>query len=131
MLNNGHQAAALWCGLLLILLLVLAVRVVGQRRTHQVLLGDGGKEGLTLASRTFGNATEYIPAGMAAIILLTVLGASIYLIHFVGLVLFAGRVLHAMGMSASKLTAGRMAGMILTFAAYIIAAITLLFYAFR
>lgn len=131
MLNNAPQAAALWSGLLLLLMVVLAFRVIGQRRAHKVLLGDGGKEGLTLASRTFGNAAEYIPAGIAALTLLAVTGSSYYVVHLVGVVLFAGRVLHALGMSATKLTAGRMAGMILTFFAYITAAVTLVLYAFR
>jgi uncharacterized membrane protein YecN with MAPEG domain len=131
MLNNGHQAAALWVGLLLILMVVLAFRVISQRRKHKVLLGDGGHDSLVEASRGFGNAAEYVPAGMAAIVLMAVLNSSFYMIHLVGLLMFAGRILHAFTLSATKVTLGRLIGIVMTFAAYLIAAITLLFYAFR
>ena len=53
------HAAALWVGLCLILLLVLSVRMVGQRRKHQVVLGDADIPELAQAVRAFGNATEY------------------------------------------------------------------------
>ena len=130
MLNTAPQAAAFWTALLLILMVVLAVRVVGQRRKNKVLLGDGGHDSLIVAGRTFANAAEYIPAGIAALVLLTVLNTSWYLIHLVGAVLFLGRLIHATGLSSTRLTLARMVGMILTFTAYAIAAVALLLYAF-
>jgi uncharacterized membrane protein YecN with MAPEG domain len=130
MLNNAPQAAAFWTALLLILMVALSFRVIQQRHKSKVLLGDGGHEGLILAGRTFGNAAEYIPAGVAALVLLAVLHNSYFVIHLVGLILFLGRLLHAVSLSTSKLTATRMAGMALTYVAYAIAAVTLLLYAF-
>ena len=130
MLNTAPQAAAFWTALLLILMVVLAFRVINQRRKNQVLLGDGGHDSLVVAGRTFGNAAEYIPAGIAALVLLTVLHSSIYVIHLIGAILFVGRLIHAFSLSTTKLTLGRMVGMVLTVAAYVIAAITLLLYAF-
>ena len=62
--TSGH-AAALWVGLHLILLLVLSLLVVRQRRRHKVALGDGGVPELAQAIRAFGNATEYVPAARA------------------------------------------------------------------
>jgi uncharacterized membrane protein YecN with MAPEG domain len=129
MLNTAPQAAAFWTALLLILMVVLSFLVIQQRRRNKVLLGDGGHDSLILAGRTFGNAAEYIPAGIAALVLLTVLHASIVTIHLVGALLFAGRFVHAFGLSATRLTLARMVGMVLTFAAYIVAAISLLLYA--
>ena len=129
MLKTAPQAAAFWTALLLILMVVLSFLVIQQRRKNKVLLGDGGQERLILAGRTFGNAAEYIPAGIAALVLLTVLHASIVTIHLVGALLFIGRFVHAFGLSATRLTLARMVGMVLTFAAYVVAAISLLLYA--
>src|ERR1700743_1637089 len=93
------HAAALWVGLHLILLLVLSVLVVRQRRKHQVVLGDAQIPELAQAVRAFGNATEYVPGGLIAIAVLAVVGAWPPVIHAVGLILFAGRVAHAVGLS--------------------------------
>ena len=111
-------------------MVVLSFLVIQQRRKNKVLLGDGGHDSLIVAGRTFANAAEYIPAGIAALVLLTVLHSSIYVIHLIGAILFVGRLVHAFGLSTTKLTLARMAGRVLTLAAYVIAAITLLLYAF-
>ncbi|MDB5467307.1 MAG: glutathione S-transferase [Phenylobacterium sp.] len=125
----GH-AAALWVGLHLVLLLVLSVLVVRQRRRHEVALGDGDVPQLAQAIRAFGNATEYVPAGLAAIVVLALVGAPPMVVHVVGLVLLAGRVVHAVGLSRSGgASLPRAAGVLLTWMAYIIAAVALLFYA--
>lgn len=130
MLNTAPQAAAFWTALLLILMVVLSFLVVRQRQKNKVLLGDGGHDSLIVAGRTFGNAAEYIPAGIAALVLLAVLHNSYLVIHLVGLILFAGRLVHAVSLSTTKVTLTRMIGMVLTYAAYTIAAVTLLLYAF-
>ncbi len=124
------HAAALWAGLSLILLLVLAVLVTRQRRKHHVEIGDGGVPALNQAIRAFGNATEYIPAALAGLGLLALVGAPALLIHPIGLTLFAGRVLHAVGLSRSTGTSWpRAAGVLATWVSYIATAAALLFYA--
>ena len=124
------RAAALWVGLHLILLLVLSLLVVRQRRTHGVGLGEGDVPQLTLAIRTFGNATEYVPAGLIAIAVLAMVGAQPLIVHLTGLILFVGRVAHAVGLSRSGAASlPRAAGVILTWVAYIIAAVALIIYA--
>ena len=124
------HAAALWVGLHLILLLVLSVLVVRQRRKHQVVLGDAGNTELTQAIRAFGNATEYVPGGLIAIAVLAMVGAPPMLIHPVGLVLFVGRLAHAVGLSRSGGSSIlRSAGVTATWLAYIVAAVALLVYA--
>ena len=126
---SGH-AAALWVGLHVFLLLVLSTLVVRLRQKHKVALGDEGIAELARAIRAFGNASEYIPAGLAAIILLAVLGAPPLAIHVVGLVLFAGRLIHAIGLSNSGgASIARSIGMICTWVAYLFGAVALLFYA--
>ena len=124
------QAAALWSGLLILLLVILSVRVVLARQKNRVVLGDGGKPELILAGRIFGNAAEYIPVGVAALAVLTLLGLPAYAIHGVGGVLFVGRVLHASGLTAGKPTPGRLGGMILTYLALIMAGAMLVVHAF-
>ena len=96
------HAAALWVGLHLILLLVLSVLVVRQRRKHGVVLGDAGVPELAQAVRAFGNATEYVPgrpgrprgAGHGR-------RAAAGGARRSGLTLFVGRVAHAVGLSRS------------------------------
>ena len=124
------HAAALWVGLHLILLLLLSVLVVRQRRNHGVVLGDNDIPALTQAVRAFGNATEYVPAGLIAIAVLAMAGASPRVVHAMGLTLFVGRVAHAIGLSrhggSSML---RSAGVIATWLAYILGGVALIFYA--
>jgi uncharacterized protein len=127
--DAGH-AAALWTGLFLILLLVLSVLVTRQRRKHHVEIGDGGVPAVNQAIRAFGNATEYIPAALVALGMLALVSAPPLLIHMIGLVLFVGRVLHAVGLSRSTAASWpRAVGVLATWIAYIAASAALLFYA--
>lgn len=124
------QAAALWAGLCLALLVVLSVLVTRQRRKHKVAFGDGGVSELACAIRAFGNATEYIPTALAGLGILALAGAPPLVIHPIGLVLFAGRLLHAIGLSRSgEATWPRAAGIVGTWLAYIAAAAALIFFA--
>lgn len=126
---TSAHAAALWSGLLLVLLVVLSVLVVRQRRTHRVTHGDADEPALQQAIRAFGNATEYVPAGIGALAILAVVEAPAFIIHLAGLALFLGRVIHAVALSRTTGTSlGRAAGMMLTWVAYLFAAVTLLFY---
>ena len=117
-------------GLHLILLLVLSVLVVQQRRKHQVVLGDAEIPQLAQAIRAFGNASEYVPSGLIAIAVLAVAGGIPLEVHAVGLTLFVGRVAHAIGLSRSGGSSVlRSAGVIATWIAYILGGVALLFHA--
>ncbi|MFA4893176.1 MAPEG family protein [Brevundimonas sp.] len=124
------QSAALWSGLLILLLVILSVRVVLARRTHRVLLGDGGVSQVTVATRVFGNAAEYVPVGVGALALLAMLGLPAMAVHAVGGVLLAGRLAHAVGLSDRRPTIARVAGMVLTYFALITASGMLVVHAF-
>ncbi len=127
--TTGH-AAAFWTGLHLLLLLVLSLLVVRQRQKHKVALGDEGIPELAQAIRAFGNATEYVPAGLAALAVLTVVQANPLTIHISGLMMFSGRCLHAIGLSGSGGTSfPRVIGITVSWLAYIFMAAALLFYA--
>jgi uncharacterized membrane protein YecN with MAPEG domain len=124
------HAAALWTGLNLILLLVLSVRVVRERRRQGVALGDAEIPELARAVRAFGNAAEYIPAGLVGLAILAFAGAPPALVHLAGLILFAGRLAHALGLSRSGgPSRARSFGATLTWVAYLLIAVALLFYA--
>lgn len=117
--NVGH-AASLWVGLHLLLLLVLSALVVRQRQKHKILLGDEGVPQVAQAVRAFGNATEYVPAGLAGLIVLDLAGAAPLLVHIGGAILFVGRVTHAVGLSSSGgVSIARSIGMTLTWLAYV------------
>jgi uncharacterized membrane protein YecN with MAPEG domain len=124
------QATALWTGLMLVLLVVLGVRVAMARRGNRVLLGDGGNAAVLLASRVFGNAAEYIPAAIGTLTVLALLGMPAWVLHTLGALLFAGRVIHAVSLSTVKPTAGRVIGMALTWTPLFLAGAMLVVHAF-
>ena len=117
------KALSLWAGLLVLWLVLLSWGVVGQRRRLKVAFGDGGHVSLTAAGRAFGNASEYIPAGLIALVLLALTGATPLLIHALGATLLVGRVIHAAGLLFQKgPSLGRILGMVLTYAVLLFAA---------
>jgi uncharacterized protein len=127
---EAAPAAALWSALNIVLLLVLSILVVRQRQKHKVTQGHGGEPGLEGAMRAFGNASEYIPAGIGALAVMAIAGVSPLLVHAAGATLFLGRVVHAFGLSGSPgLTRGRVIGMLLTWVAYVFSAAVLVLYA--
>ncbi|ODT85336.1 MAPEG family protein [Phenylobacterium sp. SCN 70-31] len=128
--TTSAHAAALWAGLHIVLLLVLSVLVTRQRRKHRVEIGDGGVPALQQAIRAFGNATEYVPAALAGLSLLALVGAPPLLIHPIGLILFAGRIAHAVGLSRSTgASLPRAGGVLATWISLVAIAAALLFYA--
>lgn len=109
------QAAALWSGLSILLLVALSFRTIFTRKRLKVSFGDGGNAELTSASRAFGNAAEYIPPCLAILILMALTGFQPVWVHAVGGAMLLGRILHAWGLSRTKQPSfGRMSGMILT-----------------
>ena len=120
------DVAGFWSGLLLFVLIALSVNVVVSRNRHRVLLGDGGVEPMNVAVRAFGNAAEYIPIGIGAMILMALLGAPVWVMHVVGVLLFLGRAVHPFGPStAGRPKPARLVGMVLTYAALVTAAVDL------
>jgi uncharacterized membrane protein YecN with MAPEG domain len=121
-MDSAAHAAALWVGLHLLLMLILSLLVVRQRQKHKVNLGDGGVPELTRSIRALGNASEYIPTGLAGLLVLAMVGtpATAVLVHVAGFLLFAGRVVHAVGLSNSgDASFARTIGMLATWVAYI------------
>ncbi|WP_091736833.1 MAPEG family protein [Phenylobacterium immobile] len=129
-ITTAARAAAFWSGLHLLLLLVLSVQAVRQRRRFQIALGEQGPSEMTQAIRAFGNAAEYVPAGVVAMLVLVIAGAPAALVHLAGFSLFAGRVAHAVGLLRNGgASALRSVGMLMTWLSYLGAAVSLLFFA--
>jgi len=110
------EIAAIYAGLNLLLLAVLALRVANYRRTRRIGMGDGGDGALLRLIRVHGNAAENIPAGAVGLMFLALLDpAPSWLVQAAGLSLTAGRLLHAWGLTrAEGASFGRAAGMALT-----------------
>lgn len=124
------QAAALWSGILILLLIGLSGLVVRRRFRHQISLGDAGNPDMAVAARAFGNASEYVPAGLVALILMALIGAPVLLIHGVGATLALGRIIHALGLMLQRgPSLGRVLGMLLTWIALLVGAVTLIAFA--
>jgi uncharacterized protein len=129
-LMQAVQAAALWSGLLILLMLVLSGIVVSGRRKHMVSFGDGGNPDLLAASRAFGNCAEYATPGMVALLLLAAVGTPVWMVHAVGATLLVGRVVHALGLLfQTGPSLGRVIGMLLTWVALLTAAVALIAFA--
>ena len=115
------EIAALYVGLNILILLILAYLVTAGRRRHKIALGDGANSDFIRAQRAHANAAEYIPAGLIGIVVLALLepAAPLWLMHASGISLTAGRILHGVGLHAGTLNAGRLLGTGLTWAAYV------------
>jgi uncharacterized protein len=128
---GATQAAAMYVGLNIIILLVLIFMVIRQRRRHKVAIGDGGSASLLRAIRAHANAVEVIPMVLIGLVALASTGASAVIIHVLGAMLTLGRCLHGYGLSNSEGTSfGRMAGMALSLLALIGTAVMCLAAAF-
>jgi uncharacterized membrane protein YecN with MAPEG domain len=92
---------ALYAGLLALLLVVFALRVVRLRWKFRVGLGDGGEKAMTRAIRVHGNATEHVPIALLLLLVAELNHAGPALLHGCGAVLVVARVLHAVGLGRS------------------------------
>ena len=105
----------LYASLLGILLIALANKVSKNRRRARVSLGHGSDTSLERAMRTHGNFIEYVPFSLLLLVLLEVEVTEMWLLHLLGAMLLAGRLLHAYGMlNPDGVIAGRFWGTALT-----------------
>ncbi len=117
----------LYASLLAILYLALTVGVVRNRYRFEVSLGDGGHADLNRVIRGHGNFSEYAPIALLLMVIAEAANADKTLIHAIGAMLLAGRILHAyaLAMTTGNMQARRW-GMILTILAMAIGAGTCL-----
>lgn len=113
----------LFASLHALLMLLLAVRVVGHRRSAKIGLGDGGDKLLAKKVRAHANFVEYVPTALILLALLELSGLAALWLWICGGTLLLGRVLHAVGLSRSAgVSFGRFWGILLTWAALLLMA---------
>lgn len=114
---TNAAAASLWSGVLIMLLGVISIRLSFVRFQRKSDIYGEDSVQLMLASRAFSNAIEYIPVSVGALILLYHLEIPVTAIHALGAMLFAGRLVQAIGLNKPDNAAITIAGMALTFLA--------------
>lgn len=120
----------LYAGLLALWFLVLSLRVVGARRSQQISLSDGGDPRMLRLIRAHANFAEYVPLTLVLLGVLELSHFSRYLLHLVGALLLVGRLLHSYAIGfTERFMMGRIIGMLLTFAAILVAALACLYQA--
>jgi uncharacterized protein len=117
----------LYAALLALVFVFLSVRTLMLRKKFQIGVGSSGNEQLLRASRVHSNFAEYVPITLLLIYFAEMQGASTHFVHFTGISLLLGRVLHAYGVSQVKeQLVFRIAGMSLTLTSLLVATGTLL-----
>jgi uncharacterized protein len=92
---------ALYTGVLALLMLALALRIIRLRWKLRVGIGDGGDKAMSRAIRVHGNATEYVPIALLLLLVAELNHAGPTLLHVCGVVLVVARVFHAVGLGRS------------------------------
>lgn len=118
-----------YAALLTLLFIVLSKRVIQARRAARVAIGDGDGDNprLRRAIAVHTNFAQYVPLALLLMTFVEMASAPYWLVHLLGLILLAGRGLHAYGVSQEKENFRlRRIAMLLTFAALAIAAVHLL-----
>jgi hypothetical protein len=130
--ESSIYAFGFYAALNALIMLVLSMRVVRARVRTETAIGDGGKPEMAAPLRAHGNNAEYVPMALLLMwALASPLGRSIWLIHGMGIALTLGRVLHAIGLSCSTgPSALRLAGMALTWIAYVVGIAGVLWFVF-
>lgn len=120
------NALALWSGLNLLLMLLLALNVSRLRIRNMRTPVD--PEELEKAVRAHGNNIEYVPAALVGLLLLVQMGLADVWVHSLGGALFAARVLHAIGswqLGSGAPPPARVAGNLATWAVLAVVGVTL------
>ncbi|MCR9139388.1 MAG: MAPEG family protein [Alphaproteobacteria bacterium] len=114
----------IFAGVLTLIYVYLTIQVISARRTNRIGLGDGGNADLLRRMRVHSNFAEYAPLGLLLMFMAEMQGVPAWAMLLVGLVLLAGRFVHAIGLSGTAETPGlRTVGMALTLTALIAAAL--------
>ena len=122
LLQSSLYAFGFYLALNGLIMLILSMLVVRARVVTRTEIGDGGKPTMAGPLRAHANNTEYVPMALLLMWgLVTPLGASIWLIHGVGLPLTLGRILHGVALTRSTGTSAlRLVGILLTYTAFIV-----------
>jgi uncharacterized membrane protein YecN with MAPEG domain len=110
---TATTAAALYIGLLLLVMFGLKMYVGAARSSRKVASGDLSNADFNRATRVQMNAVEDVPVLMVGLLALALLGLPAWYIHAVGAALVVFRLSHAFGLSTQapgKASLGRLIG---------------------
>ena len=106
---------ALYAAALGVMMIVLGAQVIVMRARTGISILDGGNMALAESMRRHGNFVENVPMALILMACAESLAAPAALLHAMGLVLIAGRLVHVMGIDHTRPAApARIAGGILT-----------------
>jgi uncharacterized membrane protein YecN with MAPEG domain len=129
--ESGFAMVAFYTAINALIMLILALLVTRARVKNQVEIGDGGKPEMTGPLRAHANNTEYVPTALLLMWALLPIGGSVWMVHGIGLPLTIGRLLHGFGLSRGIGTSSpRFIGVMLTWIAYIVGIVSLLWLVF-
>ncbi len=107
---------------------ILTVNVIVNRARSDVTQGDGGVPVLAQAIRAHCNFAEQTPLALILVGLIEGFGYRNVIVHGLGVVLLAGRLLSAWGLATTlKLSFGRNAGISLTIIVVAVASVLILY----
>ncbi len=113
----------IYAALIAFLYVALSVNVIRQRRAGKISVGDHGDKAMIKAMRTHANCAEYAPFALLLIAMVELQDAGGWLVNLLGMLLLAGRLLHAYGFGKTpQIIILRQIGMGLTFTAILLAA---------
>jgi uncharacterized membrane protein YecN with MAPEG domain len=116
--------AALYAGLVALLLVVLGANVSLKRRALKIGIGHAGNPQLERAVRVHANAIEWALPALLLLLIAELNRAHPLLLHLAGLAIFVGRVLHAFGLSRhGGVSFGRFYGSALSWTALLVLAL--------
>ncbi|SFS69038.1 hypothetical protein SAMN04488040_1614 [Sulfitobacter marinus] len=118
---------SLYAALTALIFLTLSIRVIAYRRANTISLGDSGDKNLLKRMRAQANCAEYAPLALILLMLSELAGAPSSALHALGVMLVAGRVLHAIGFASTpQKIILRQLGILLTMAMIVFSALGLL-----
>lgn len=118
---------AIYTGLLALILLFLALRVVLLRRKFKVGIGTNQNKELARAIRVHANALEYVPIALLMLAVAEINGIHLYFVNASGIALVVARILHAYGLSRSAgVSFGRFYGTLLTWIVILVLSICII-----
>jgi len=97
------MTSAIYASLSAFLIVWLSLNAIKKRRSNKVSIGDGGIDELKTAIAAQSNAIEYIPIALMLLFSLEYNHANLFLVHFLGISLIIGRIIHAKGLLTSNL----------------------------
>lgn len=125
------HAAALYVGLMVLLMLGLKLYVGNRRAKYKVASGDNSNPDFSRAQRVQMNTVEDAPVLIAGLLALALVGIPALYIHILGAALFVSRLLHALGLAGlGGFGFGRMAGTLGTLLVFLAMGAMLIVHAF-